>query len=100
MLKLVDNNKDYHFYCIPYGTVEIKEVIVKWILEDEESGKKYLVFFPADNKYRCYIREYIGTIEDEIYYKVNSTNTIQKICQLLGIKEKDNQNNKRDWPIQ
>ena len=40
MLKLVDNNKDYHFYCIPYGTVELKEVIVRWLIEDEETGKK------------------------------------------------------------
>ena len=99
MLKLVDNNKGYHFYCIPYGTVELKEVIVKWLLEDEETGKKYLVFFPAENKYRCYIREYIGTLEDESYYKVNSKKLTHRICQFLGIKEIVNQSNKNDWPF-
>lgn len=87
MLKLIDENIDYHFYCIPYGTVELKEVIVKWIFEDEKSGKKYMVFFPRDNKYKCFVREYIGNIEDENFFRVNDTKTIHQICQILDIKK-------------
>lgn len=87
MLKLIDENIDYHFFCIPYGTVEPKEVIVQWVFEDEKSGRKYMVFFPCDNKYKYYVREYIGNIEDENYYKVYNTKTIHEICQILDTKE-------------
>lgn len=87
MIKLIDKNIDYHFYCIPYGTVEPKEVIVQWIFKDEKSGKKYMVFFSNDNNYKYFVREYIGDIEDENYFKVNDTKTIYQICKILDIKE-------------
>lgn len=86
MLKVVNKNIDYHFYCIPYDTVELTEAIVQWVFEDEKSGKKYLAFFQTDNKYKCYVREYIGNIEDEKYIKVNDEKTIQQICRIMGIK--------------
>lgn len=85
MIKLVDENIDYHFYCIPYGTVEPKEVVVQWIFEDMTSGKKYLVFFPCDNKYKCFVREYIGNIEEENYIKVNDNKIIDQICKIINI---------------
>lgn len=87
MIKLVDENIDYHFYCIPYGTVEPKEVVIQWIFEDVKSGKKYMVFFPSDNKYRCFVREYIGNLEEENFFKVTDKKVIYQICQILDIKQ-------------
>lgn len=87
MLRLVDKNIDYHFYCIPYGTVEPREVIVQSVFEDEKTGKQYMVFFPIDNNYKCFVREYIGNLEEENFFKVKDEAVIHQICSILGIKQ-------------
>lgn len=87
MIRLVEKNVDYHFYCIPYGTVEPKEVVVKCIFEDDDTAKKYLIFVPEENKYKYFIREYIGRLSEEKFFKVNDRNIVHQISNILGLKE-------------
>ena len=79
-------NANFYFYCVPYGTVEIQKMVVKQLLIDDY-GNKYLVFFSTNNKYKYYVRGYIGELSEEKFYKIKSESLIDEICDFLNAQK-------------
>lgn len=77
------NSCGYRFRCIPFGSVDIIEMIVTQTIIDTENGKRYLLFKPINNSQKLYIREYFGKIEDEQYAHIRDDKTRKKIASFL-----------------
>lgn len=83
MMELYENKNGYHFHCIPFGTVNISEMVVTQTIIDNETGKKYLLFKSAHNGKNLYIREFFGKIEDEQYVRIRNHETVKRIAIFL-----------------
>ena len=73
----------YKFRCIPFGSVDIIEMIVTQTIIDNESGKRYLLFKPINNSQKLYVREYYGNIEDEQFAQIRDKKTRNKLASFL-----------------
>lgn len=83
----------YHFFSVAWGTSNPREMIVRWLFGDSKSGKKYLVFTPADDITEKYLREYFGDYREERYIRIADRQIIHAINKHLTVIDKEESDN-------
>lgn len=82
-LYLCEENCDYHFFSVAWGTSKPREMVVRWLFRDSESKKNYLVFTPVDDITEKYLREYHGDYREERYIRIADRQIVYAIKRLL-----------------
>ena len=87
---LVEENVSYHFFCIDYGSIQPREMVVRCLIFDQVSGKRYLVFTPINNIGETYLREFFGDYWEKRYIRIADEQirrSINSIIQQINLAQ-------------
>lgn len=87
---LVEENISYHFFCIDYGSSQPREMVVRWLIFDPVTGKRYLVYTPINDIGEKYLREYFGDYREKRYTRIADEqirHSINNIIQQINLAQ-------------
>lgn len=91
IIHLKKNSASYRFFCVRYKSVEITEATVRYLFEDDESQKTYLVFSTARRPSEYVLREYEGEPHEQRFWRVSDTEIHRKVYELLKHTQENSQ---------
>ena len=80
---LYEGESNYHFFCIDYGTSLPREMVVRWLIFNEVSGKRFLVYTPTNDIGEKYLREYFGDYREKRFIRIANEQIRRSINNII-----------------
>lgn len=84
---LLDEECDYHFFGIEYGSTELREMVIRRLFRDSVSGRKYMVFTPTDDPHDQRVREYFGDHRERCFVRISDQRLRKLISDRMKLSE-------------
>ena len=84
---LFDEECDYHFLGIEYGTTEPREMVIRRLFRDSAADRNYMVFTPADDFDEKHIREYFGDYREKCFARIEDQQLRKRISDRMKLSE-------------